>query len=175
MCSDFHVSRDCLLFQNVNRHHIETGYRKDLGVVYCAIYHGRRLSHRGESCYNYKRLKSKNSTLNNLSWHTSYFIKENWSKVILMTLRIQVIFTAAEYYITNDTTTWEDVTCTLATPTLNYTSEGVTYTLESDFQLDDSVGPVWIGYYTAYRSFQYYGIPHLNSVKNLWNLCKKSM
>lgn len=67
-----------------------------------------------------------------------------------------MLFTAAEYYVTNVSTKWEDVSCTLATPELEYTTEGIS--VKDDLGLNSSSGPVWIGYYLAYKSFQYYGM-----------------
>lgn len=66
-----------------------------------------------------------------------------------------LLFLAADYYVSDVATSFESVTCTLASPELDYTVDRIT--LKDDLGLNDSVGPVWIGYYSAYQSFQYYG------------------
>lgn len=66
-------------------------------------------------------------------------------------------FSVAEYYVSTETTTWNNTSCTLATPELEFNAQVVKVKDDMDFQESNSEDPVWIGYYSAYQSFQYYG------------------
>lgn len=74
----------------------------------------------------------------------------------VLSANIVLRFTAAEYYVTNVSTTWNNVLCTLATPKLDYTADGIIVNETLGRYLSD--GALWIGYYYAYKSFQYYGM-----------------
>lgn len=62
-------------------------------------------------------------------------------------------FTAEENYVSNAATSWENVSCMLVTPEIEYTASGIS--VKENLNVDVSV---WIGYYSAYQNFQYYGM-----------------
>lgn len=73
----------------------------------------------------------------------------------LKNIKVVDLFSATGYHISDVATSSENVSCTLATPELDYTVDGIT--VKDDLGLDSVLGSVWIGYYSAYHSFQYYG------------------
>ncbi|XP_052788683.1 uncharacterized protein LOC128223439 [Mya arenaria] len=80
----------------------------------------------------------------------------------LLVIPILSVATSNAYFLSNDSTIWGKINCTLAVPDLNYTDEGI-YVVNDDMSvLSLPSEGAWIGLYKARLSYSYVGCNTLN-------------